>query len=193
MSRLIDPVLRFPQAALLTDRLMLREIQHADLRDLYDVHSVDAVNRYLPYTTWESAEDGEAWWQRVQDRMADGKALQFAICLRQSERVIGSCVLFAYEEAHRRAEFGYAFGQQYWGQGFAREAMERFLTYCFSELDLRRLEARVDSRNEASCVLLQRLGFNSEGCLREWMLEGEDPLDSLLFALLAYEWYETKR
>lgn len=186
-------MLRFPQASLLTDRLEVRQIKHADLKDLYAVHSVDAVNRYLPYTTWQNADDGEAWWQRVQDRMADGKALQFAICLRDSERVIGSCVLFAYDEVHRRAEFGYAFGQEHWGQGFARESMQRFINYCFTELELRRLEARVDSRNRASSGLLQRLGFGREGCLKEWMVEGDQPVDSLLFALLSREWGQTRR
>lgn len=180
-------MLRFPSQPLLSERLLIREIAHADLRDLYAVHSVEAVNRYLPYTTWSNCADAEAWWQRVQERMSDGKALQFAVCLRDSGQVIGSCVLFAYEEAHRRIELGYAFGQAYWGQGYAREALERFLDYCFGDLGLRRIEARVDSRNGASSGLLLRLGFVAEGCLRAWMMEGDTPVDSQLFALLAHE------
>ncbi|RLQ20391.1 GNAT family N-acetyltransferase [Seongchinamella sediminis] len=180
-------MLRFPSQALATERLLLREIAHVDLDDLYAVHSVAAVNRYLPYTTWQSKADAEAWWQRVQDRMSDGKALQFAICLRDSQRVIGSCVLFAYDEAHGRIEIGYAFGQDYWGRGYAREALERFLDYCFDDLALRRIEARVDARNRASSGLLTRLGFVSEGCLRQWQMEGDTPVDSQLFALLAHE------
>ena len=180
-------MLQFPATPLLTERLLVREIQHTDLDDLYAVHSDEAVNRYLPYTTWHSAADGEAWWQRVQDRMEDGKALQFAICLRESQAAIGSCVLFAYEEAHNRAELGYALGRAHWGQGLAREGLQRFLDYCFDELKLRRVEARVDSRNQASSGLLQRLGFSPEGCLRAWMMEGDTPVDSDLFALLAHQ------
>ena len=182
------PVLNFPDAPLLSERLLLREIRHADLQPLYAVHSVEAVNRYLPYTTWQSAADGEAWWQRVTARMDEGTALQFAICRRDPELVIGSCVLFDYDHEHARIELGYALGQAHWGQGYALESMGRLLDFCFKELRLRRIEARVDSRNNASAALLARLGFSREGCLRAWQMEGTTPVDSLQFGLLSAEW-----
>ncbi|TDG14241.1 N-acetyltransferase [Seongchinamella unica] len=84
-------------------------------------------------------------------------------------------------------ELGYALGKDHWRQGYAQEALACFLDHCFEALAVRRIEARVDSRNAASSGLLRRLGFVSEGCLREWMMEGTTPIDSQLFALLAHE------
>lgn len=178
----------FPSNPLVSDRLALRKICKADLAHLYSVHSDPAVNRYIPYTTWESHADADAWWQRVENRMAEGKALQFAICQQDSGQVIGSCVLFAYEEAHGRVEIGYVLGQAYWGQGYAREAVQRLLAFCFEDVGIRHIEARVDARNQASAGLLQRLGFRREGCQKAWEMDGETPVDSMLFALLSRQW-----
>jgi [ribosomal protein S5]-alanine N-acetyltransferase len=50
------------------------------------------------------------------------------------------------------------------------------------------MEAEVDPRNTASMQLLNRLGFQQEGLLRQrWMTKGEWT-DSALFGLLKADW-----
>ena len=50
--------------------------------------------------------------------------------------------------------------------------------------DLRKLLAMVHVDNIASCRLLERLGFQREGLLREhYLIEGE-PVDEVLYGLL---------
>ncbi|MEH6587799.1 MAG: GNAT family N-acetyltransferase [Halioglobus sp.] len=181
----------YPSSPLLSERLFIRELRHSDLEDLLVVHSVDAVNRYLPYTTWKNSADAEAWWEKLQERMLDGNAMQFVICDRAQDKAIGGCILFGYAKEHQRAELGYAIGQSYWGKGYAREAMQRFLRYAFEDIGLRRIDAKVDSRNEASSGLLLRLGFTSEGCLRQWIKEEDSLIDMRLFGLLSHEWQIT--
>lgn len=180
----------YPSSPLQSERLSIRELRHSDLEDLLAVHSVDAVNRYLPYTTWKNSDDAEAWWVKLQERMLDGNAMQFVICDRAQDRAIGGCILFGYAKEHQRAELGYAIGQDYWGKGYAREAMQRFLRYAFDDIGLRRIDAKVDARNEASSGLLLRLGFAAEGCLRQWMQEKDSLIDMRLFGLLCHEWQD---
>lgn len=179
---------RYPSSPLTSERLEIRQIRHEDLTDLFAVHSVDAVNRFLPYSTWRNEDDAQAWWERVQQRTSDGKAMQFVICDVQAARVMGACILFAYDREHQRAELGYAIGQAYWGKGYAREAMLCFLDYAFNDIGLRRVEARVDTRNQASIQLLLRLGFTEEGCLRQWGRDHEGCIDLQLYGLLRHEW-----
>lgn len=167
---------------------MIREVRRSDLEDLFEVHSADAVNRYLPYTTWKSFTDAEAWMDRVEERVSDGKAMQFVICDLVLDKVIGGCILFGYDEEHQRAELGYAIGQAYWGKGYATEAVQRFLEYAFDGVRLRRVEARVDARNIASSELLLRLGFSNEGCLREWARDKDALIDMQLYGLLHHQW-----
>ncbi|HSR65892.1 MAG TPA: GNAT family protein, partial [Xanthomonadaceae bacterium] len=62
------------------------------------------------------------------------------------------------------------------------------LGWGFGTLGLHRVEADIDPRNEASRALLLRLGFRSEGRLRErYRVDGEVS-DTEYFGLLAPEW-----
>jgi RimJ/RimL family protein N-acetyltransferase len=68
------------------------------------------------------------------------------------------------------------------------EALRVLLRFSFSEMELHRIEADVDPRNEASIKLLERLGFHREGYLRErWLVNGEIN-DTVFFGLLRREW-----
>ena len=174
----------FPAAPLRSERLLIRRIEKSDLTQLYAVYSVEAVNRYLPYDTWQSDRDAQDWWGRVEEMTASGSALQFVICCAESGVAIGTGILFAHDAEHGRAEIGYAIGQAHWGKGLAREAVQCMLHYAFTDLDLRRIEARVDARNSASSNLLLQLGFSAEGCLRQW----QEAVNLELYGLLREEW-----
>lgn len=64
------------------------------------------------------------------------------------------------------------------------------LTYGFDVLQLARIEADIDLRNEPSCRLVERLGFRREGLLRErWHVNGEIT-DTALYGLLKREFVD---
>ena len=180
--------LPLPERPLRTERLELRLVEHRDLPDLLAVHSVDEVNRFLPFDTWAGMDDAEAWYEKVKLRHLAGEAIQFAIVEARSGKVMGSCLVFDYEEDNQRAELGYGLGQGWWGRGFAREAVQCLIAHAFDALGLRRLDARVDPRNLASNGLLQRLGFTLEGRLRQRSLFKGELVDVNLYGLLRAEW-----
>ena len=98
-------------------------------------------------------------------------ALQLGIERRADHTLVGTCSLFHFHVASRRAEIGYALGRPYWGAGYMLEALQALLHYAFQTLDLNRLEADIDPRNPASARTLERLGFQKEGYLRErWIV-----------------------
>jgi [ribosomal protein S5]-alanine N-acetyltransferase len=167
-----------------TDRLIIRLVEHRDLPALFDVNSNDAVTRYLPYASWQSMDDAQAWYERALTRHETGVVWQFVIVLRESERAIGACLFFNFNEPSQRAETGYVLGQAYWSKGYAHEAMKGMVHYAFDTLNLRRLEAQVDPRNVASCKLLERLGFEREGLQRQNFFGKGEFSDTALYGLL---------
>lgn len=175
-------------APILADRLSLRLVEQRDLPQLLQIHSVDAVNRYLPYSTWQGMADAEAWYQRVLSRHAAGAALQFVMEKKTSGQVIGSAILFDFDKESGLAELGYALGQPHWGGGYMREALVALIGHAFGAMGLRRLEAEVDPRNLASNALLQKLGFTHEGMLRQRRVMKGEIKDANLFGLLRSEW-----
>ena len=171
-----------------TGRLRVRRLAESDLPALLEVNGDEAVTALLPYATWTSPADGDAWFERMADLQATGLALQFVVAEQASDRAIGTCLLFRLDEGSRRAELGYALGRAHWGRGLMQEALRALLDRAFGGMALRRLEAEVDVRNPASARLLQRLGFRREGLLRQrWVTKGA-ARDVGIYGLLRDEW-----
>jgi [ribosomal protein S5]-alanine N-acetyltransferase len=119
------------------------------------------------------------------------RLFQWGICLPETEEVIGTCTLYNLHPAHRRAEIGFALRRSAWGRGFANEAISLLFRFAFESLDLHRLEADVDPKNERSLRLLERHGFRREGYLRErWHHLGKVQ-DAVFLGLLRMEWSES--
>lgn len=176
-----------------TDRLRVRIVAQSDLIALLDVNGDDIATRFLPYATWTSMADAQAWYQRMLKIQATGAALQFVVELVATSRAIGTCLLFRYDEASARAELGFVLGRVHWGTGYMTEALTALIRHAFGTMALRRLEAEVDPANTSSGRLLERLGFAKEGLLRQrWITKGK-PTDVEVFGLLRDEWANTVR
>jgi ribosomal-protein-alanine N-acetyltransferase len=168
-----------------TPRLLLRPVEATDLPNLMAVNGDPEVTRFLPYDTWKSAEDGEAWFARSLALGSSGTGQLFALVARSTGTVLGTLVLFRYDEASRRVELGYVLGRAHWGRGWMSEAIAAACSFAFDELGIRRIEAEVNPANVASCVLLTRVGFTFEGRLRKrWVAKGVD-YDTNIYGWLA--------
>ena len=175
-------------AEIRTERLAVRLVRHADLPALLEINGDEQVTRYLPYDSWRSMEDAQAWFDRAAARHQAGDGRQFVIAPRATGEVIGACLLFRYEAAHARAEIGYLLGRRWWGAGYAQEATAALIGYAFEQLALRRIEADIDPLNLDSARLLERLGFSPEGLLRQrWNVKGRTS-DAAIYGLLRGEW-----
>ena len=175
-----------------TDRITIRPISSADLNDLLEINGDDAVTRFLPYGTWRCLDDGSAWLARMQALAASGSGQQLVIERADDMKVIGTVLLFKFDESSSRLELGYALGRAHWGQGFAKEALHAVCHHAFRELSIRRLEAEVHPDNTASNALLQRLGFVHEGLLRKrWVAKGA-AYDTNIYGCLAEEWLSAR-
>lgn len=183
-----DAILYPPEPPLHTERLLLRPLTLRDLPAMMPIHTDESVNRYLPHPTWQDEADARAWYQRVHEREQQGEAIRLAICDRRSGTIHGTVLLFGYEPENDRAEIGYALGRASWRQGIGREAVGRLIAWAFDELAIRRLDAKLDPRNSGSAALLESLGFQREGCLRQRELNKGELVDLALYGLLRSEW-----
>ena len=169
-------------------RLVLRAPDEHDVDRLYALFSDPAVMRYWSRPPMTERSEAEALLARWLDGIATHEALTWVLASPEANAAIGTCTLFRFEPRHRRAEIGYSLRSELWGRGLAREALTLLLDWAFPTLGLHRIEADVDPRNDGSRRLLLRLGFRSEGLLRERYFVGDEISDTELFGLLASEW-----
>ncbi len=173
---------------LTTPRLILRPLTEADVPALFTIFSHPEVMRYWSYPALSDIAQAQEMLQRIQASYREGSAVRLGIERRCDGVVVGTCALFNFHAASRRAEIGYALAREAWGAGVMHEALTALVTHAFTALALHRLEADIDPRNTASARTLERLGFQKEGHLRErWIVDGEIS-DTAWYGLLRREW-----
>jgi ribosomal-protein-alanine N-acetyltransferase len=173
---------------LVAPRLQLRWLESSDLDDLYRVFSDSDVTRFWSHRAWPNRDEAAIYLEAIQCGFDQGNLFQWGIALRGDDRIVGTVTLYGIDHAQGRAELGFALAREHWGRRYAREALTVLFDHAFGALDLRRIEADVDPRNQPSLRTLEALGFRREGYLRQrWRVAGELQ-DSVLMGLLAGDW-----
>jgi [ribosomal protein S5]-alanine N-acetyltransferase len=99
-------------------------------------------------------------------KASSGTELAFAVTRKDGE-LIGAMSLRDIDLTHRKAELGFWFGVEYWGNGYATEAVRLMIRIGFQTLNLNRICAHHMVRNPASGQVLTKVGFRVEGMLRQ--------------------------
>lgn len=175
----------FPQ--LRGPRIRLRGPRAEEADAVFAIFSDPEVARYWSRPPMTVRDEARAMIEEMLEAFAERAKIGWVVTDRD-DAAIGTCTLFNFDPRHRRAELGYALRSDLWGRGLAREAASAALDWAFRSLKLHRVEADIDPRNDASRRILQRLGFASEGVLRERFFVGDKATDSEIFGLLAEHW-----
>jgi RimJ/RimL family protein N-acetyltransferase len=112
----------------------------------------------------------------------------FVFTILYKEEVAGLCTLESVDWVNRSAETGVALlpGAAR-GKGVARAAMALLLGFCFHEMGMHRIQARIQEGNDRSVRLFEGLGFVQEGLLREAVFRSGHWKGFRLYALLDRE------
>jgi len=170
------------------DRVCLRWLTLNDVGSLFSIFSDPEVMRYWSSLPLDNLDAAENLLAGIHNNFEKRVLFQWGVARCEDDRIIGTCTLYHVDTDNRRAEIGYALGSKYWGNGYMREALTLFIDFCFGSLNLTRLEADVDPQNISSIKVLERLGFQKEGYLRERWLVGGGIQDSLFYGLLKKDW-----
>ncbi|HEV2073348.1 MAG TPA: GNAT family protein [Thermomicrobiales bacterium] len=113
----------------------------------------------------------------------------FAVCLRETDKVIGAVGLLRVDYVNLTAETGSIFHQkEYRGSGYGSEAKQLLLEYAFDVLGLHMLESWVLFPNTRSAAALRKQGYREAG-RAHWIYPHNGRFDNfVVFDLLAKEW-----
>lgn len=170
------------------ERVVLRPVDESDAAALLATFGDPEVVRYWSRPPLPDLAAAAALLDDIQEDFFRRRNFHWGITDAATGELIGTCMLGALSFRHRRAEVGLVLRRDRWGQGLAAQALAVLFAFCFDRLGLHRLEADVDPDNLRSLRLLEKLGFQREGHLRQrWHTYGQ-PRDGIVLGLLRPDW-----
>ncbi|MBI1248633.1 GNAT family N-acetyltransferase [bacterium] len=172
--------------------LELLEPQHA--AEIFAV--VDANREHLrPWMPWVdstvSVADVEAFISTTLTQVANNDGFQTAI--RADEKIVGVIGMHKIDWRNKSTSLGYWLAKEAQGKGIMTKTCAAYVAHSFSELGLHRMEIRCATENSRSRAIPQRLGFVSEGTVRDAEWVNGRYVDHVVYGLLSGEWLGNSR
>ncbi len=172
----------FPQ--LKSANLILREIKLSDAEAIYRIFSDQKMLKYHDVEAFKTIEEAKCLIYSLSESFRVQEVIRWGIAKKGENIIVGTCGYSGWNKNRLRAEIGYELSPTYWRQGIMTKALNTIIRYGFEKMQLNRIEATVMLPNIASMRLLQKLGFQEEGILRERGFWKGNFHDLKMFALL---------
>jgi len=101
-----------------------------------------------------------------------------------SNIAVGTVDLFDFDPFHLRAGIGILIIKPYQNQGFAGEALQIIIRYCFETMGIHQLFCNISPDNTTSLRLFIKMGFVQCGNKKEWNKQGLVWKDEWMFQLI---------
>jgi [ribosomal protein S5]-alanine N-acetyltransferase len=147
-----------------TARLVLRRLAPGDWRDLLELMSDEEFFHYQDGVPLD--EDNVLRWLESEAHVkltTPDQPFYLAIQLQDGGKLIGYLTLTFTDPQRLVVNFNIGLNRSYQRKGFALEAGQALLGFCFKSLKLHRVAVWCDSRHTAACRLAEKLGMRREG------------------------------
>lgn len=173
---------------LATDRLLLRAFAPSDAPDvqqLVGIREMAATVYGVPYPYPDSA--ASEWIALHASEAERGAGYTWAITHSADHTLMGAITLHIHA-VHQRGEIGYWVGMPFWNQGVATEAARPVVAHGFDAIGLHRIQALCLPSNHGSARVLEKIGFQREGVMRDYVAKWGNFEDRAIYGLLRDEW-----
>lgn len=162
--------------------VLIRAWQMDDLPDLVlqanNINIWNNLRNYFPHPYTEA--DGRSWLEKVV-----GTLPQVNLAIEVDGRLAGGIGLILNGDVYiKSAEVGYWLGEEFWGRGYATEALRQMTEYAFYYFDLVRLYAEVFEHNKSSMRVLEKNGYYLEGVRRKSVFKNNLLMDDYIWVKL---------
>ncbi len=140
---------------------------------------------------WGRLRSRAAFQQKHEQRIREPEDDLVVFGVESEGRLVGYVQLALIDRTERRAAVASVIGDRSaWGRGVGSTALRILAGYAFAALNLERVYAEVYGFNLRSQRLMERVGFQREGVLRQHELHNGVRQDVHVFGLLKAEYYQ---
>jgi RimJ/RimL family protein N-acetyltransferase len=166
------------------ERIYLRELRQADVTESYCRWMNDP--QITQYTDSRGHQYSmESLRKYVKDKQENSKEMLMAIFVKNSDCHIGNIKLGPINLIDQNADIGILIGErEFWGKGYATEAIGLIKKHAFNVLGLHKLTAGSISLNTGSVKAFQNNDFKIEGVREKHVFIKGSFVDGILLGLV---------
>ncbi len=174
-------------------RVYIRPIEKKDAAQIA-VWSRQETETFWDAGRWMYSAHGFAAWETDQQKKEPRTSVNFAVCLRENDELLGTLGVDGIDYVHGFAESGSLINRpEYRGGGYGSEAKHLLFDYAFNTLNLHALQSFVIYPNTRSAAALRKQGYREAGRLH-WDFASFGKFENFIcFDLLASDWRQMPR
>lgn len=177
-----------------SDRLILRKVKLEDANIAFE--NWCNSNKVDKYVLWEKHPNPETTiniFKKWIEEYEDNRTFRWIVELKGTHELIGTIDVSKKFIDYGTCEIGYCYGDKYWNNGYATEALKTVIKYLFEECDADIINARFMENNPASGKVMQKAGLIYEGRVRSRVIDKDGIRNDLLnYSITKDEYYKNK-
>jgi RimJ/RimL family protein N-acetyltransferase len=151
-----------------TARLLMRPPEMSDAEAIFERYAQDEqVTKYVVWSPHPTIETTREFILRCIRAWEDGSAFPWVILHKSDDRLIGMVEIRI--EGYK-VDLGYIIARPEWGNGYATEAVQSIVSWAIEQPSIFRVWALCDVDNIASARVLEKVGMDQEGVLRQFII-----------------------
>jgi len=156
-----------PIKELETPRLKLIELNTNHLEDLFTIYKDDETMRYWDDYPHNDKQQTKKLLDLFARRIKEGTGICWGITLKENDQKVIGTISYNRYSKDGIGTIGYILARDYWNKGIMTEVLTEFIEFGFTDLGIHRIEAHVEPGNIGSEKILEKIGFQREGLLRQ--------------------------
>ena len=146
-----------------TEHLILRRVRRDDAAQFFRFAGSETVTKYMFWKPHKDVSESVASIEKTMSLYEAGNCWRWGIALGETDELIGIIDLLGIREAEHSCTFAYMLAEDFWGRGFAAEALRAVLGFAFERLGLETVWAEHFGPNGASGAVMRKAGMKYTG------------------------------
>ena len=145
-----------------TDRLILRRYKETDIDAIYDIITDNRLSKYIKFPDLTKEQELECIKEWIKD--ADESKYEKWVIERKSDNaIVGNIDVNTVVKKHNYCNVGYTIRYDYWGNGYASEALKAVSDHLLNDIGYHLVECSCNELNIQSSKVMLKAGFKKDG------------------------------
>ena len=163
------------------DHINFKALSLDEAEEIHNFASDKEVSQFIGWNLMNTMDETRDHIEVMLERESKGTHLYASIELKSNQAIIGTAMIFNFDQEANQAEIGYVFHKHYWGKGYGSESVALMSDFAFTSLNLHKIHASVVDANIGSARILEKNKYELEGRLKDHYFINDKYYDALLF------------